>query len=225
MVNPGHPSKGCRTCKLRKIQCDLARPACRYCTKSGRVCLGYEERQIIHSTGWQSISSCPSNIPGDNDTPWNIESWIASISLLKDLLVGTGERNPQERYSFKAMNTKGTNNVAISAISTIRKCLHSLRQTEQSFPNRRALLAEYSTTTSELRATLAVSPYSPALASAAFLFSIYEVCSCFGLSQPILIIDSDDGQHRPKRPNMAYPSPWSPEYLVATSYPSSRLAY
>jgi hypothetical protein len=172
------------TCKVRKIQCDLARPICRHCTKSGRVCLGYGERQTRYSTrdatDPRSVSSYSSNNPGNHDVPRNIETSINAVSLLQDLLMGTSERNPHEpewRYSFDTMTARGSNNVAISAISTIRRCLYSLRQTEQSFRDRRALLAEYSTTTSELRATLTVSPYSPALASAVFLFSLYEVWS------------------------------------------------
>ncbi|KAK0620253.1 hypothetical protein B0T14DRAFT_226562 [Immersiella caudata] len=32
---------GCRTCKVRKIKCDEARPACNRCTSAGRVCEGY----------------------------------------------------------------------------------------------------------------------------------------------------------------------------------------
>ncbi|KAK6385813.1 hypothetical protein LTS17_001385 [Exophiala oligosperma] len=32
-------SKGCQTCKLRRIKCDEGRPICKRCTKSRRVCL------------------------------------------------------------------------------------------------------------------------------------------------------------------------------------------
>lgn len=172
------------TCQVRKIQCDRARPVCRHCTKSGRVCLGYEERKTRfptrHVTDQRSLSSNSSDNPGNPDAQRNIETSINAVSLLQDLLTGTSGRNshePEWWYSFDAMAARGSNNVAISAIKTIRNCLYSLRQAEQSFRDRRALLAAYSTTTNELRATLTVSPYSPALASAVFLFSLYEVRS------------------------------------------------
>ncbi|KAH8649724.1 hypothetical protein BGZ60DRAFT_498953 [Tricladium varicosporioides] len=32
---------GCRTCKIRRIKCDEARPACRRCVTTGRTCDGY----------------------------------------------------------------------------------------------------------------------------------------------------------------------------------------
>lgn len=170
------------TCQVRKIQCDRARPVCRHCTKSGRVCLGYGERKTRfptrHVTDQRSLPSYSSDNPGNPDARRNIETSNNAVSLLQDLLTGTSGRNshePEWRYSFD--DARGSNNVAISAIKTIRKCLYSLRQAEQSFRDRRALLAAYSTTTSELRATLTVSPYSPGLASAVFLFSLYEVRS------------------------------------------------
>jgi hypothetical protein len=170
MVNPGHASKSCMTCKLRKIQCDLAHPLCRHCSKSGRVCLGYGERQTSYSaisaTDRQIFLSSSSNIAKQNDTSRHIEASAVAISCLENLLMGISERSPQEQ---------GVKNMPISAISTIGRCLYSLRQTEQTFQNRRALLADYNNATSELRATLTVSPCSPALASVASLFSIYEV--------------------------------------------------
>lgn len=42
MVNPGHRSNGCATCKIRHVKCDEMAPACLRCTKSKRICLGYE---------------------------------------------------------------------------------------------------------------------------------------------------------------------------------------
>lgn len=188
MVNPGHPSMGCTTCKIRKIQCDLTRPVCRHCAKSRRVCLGYGERQTVHSTRSaterQPTLSYSSNIPEGNEESPNIRLSIAAISFLDDLLLDSGRNShvPGSRYSFDVVTTHGSNDVAISAIITVRRCLHALQQSEQSFQNRRTLLAEYSNTISELRATMAVSPYSPALASAVFLFSIYEVCLHGGFS-------------------------------------------
>ncbi|EXJ81522.1 hypothetical protein A1O1_07586 [Capronia coronata CBS 617.96] len=32
---------GCRTCKIRKVKCDEARPSCRRCLSTGRACDGY----------------------------------------------------------------------------------------------------------------------------------------------------------------------------------------
>lgn len=45
MVNPGHPSTGCKSCRLRRILCDSTRPSCQRCVKSHRICLGYDDLQ------------------------------------------------------------------------------------------------------------------------------------------------------------------------------------
>ncbi|KAL2855184.1 hypothetical protein BJX68DRAFT_274141 [Aspergillus pseudodeflectus] len=34
---------GCRTCKIRRIKCDLSRPSCLRCSSTGRTCDGYNE--------------------------------------------------------------------------------------------------------------------------------------------------------------------------------------
>ncbi|KAL4942201.1 hypothetical protein BDV06DRAFT_192685 [Aspergillus oleicola] len=41
MVYPGGPSKGCYTCRARKVKCDEARPVCKRCVKGNRICGGY----------------------------------------------------------------------------------------------------------------------------------------------------------------------------------------
>ena len=41
MVNPGHASRGCSSCKMRRIKCDETRPGCTNCARSKRICLGY----------------------------------------------------------------------------------------------------------------------------------------------------------------------------------------
>ncbi|KAL7918972.1 hypothetical protein ACQKWADRAFT_302535 [Trichoderma austrokoningii] len=34
---------GCKTCKIRRIKCDLSRPSCMKCQSTGRICDGYSE--------------------------------------------------------------------------------------------------------------------------------------------------------------------------------------
>ncbi|KAF2200460.1 hypothetical protein GQ43DRAFT_373758 [Delitschia confertaspora ATCC 74209] len=41
MVYTGKPSRGCQTCKTRRIKCDEKRPICSQCKKSSRTCPGY----------------------------------------------------------------------------------------------------------------------------------------------------------------------------------------
>ncbi|KAK3944460.1 hypothetical protein QBC46DRAFT_440767 [Diplogelasinospora grovesii] len=49
MVYGGKPSRGCRTCRARRIKCDEGRPTCKKCAKSKRECGGYRsEFEIVH---------------------------------------------------------------------------------------------------------------------------------------------------------------------------------
>ncbi|KAL4949077.1 hypothetical protein BDW69DRAFT_198389 [Aspergillus filifer] len=43
MVRHGRLSKGCQTCRKRKIKCDQALPSCSQCRKAGWVCPQYED--------------------------------------------------------------------------------------------------------------------------------------------------------------------------------------
>jgi hypothetical protein len=181
MVYPGHASQGCMTCRLRKIRCDLGRPACRHCTKSGRVCLGYGER--LEATGCDTMgpgevvqrgASAYTADPLAGDDSGHIEASAAAISLLENLF-----SFDTTQVGSDTSNT-GTSHVAVSALNTIRKCIYFLRQPDQSRSDRAALLAEYGKTTSELRAALtglssSSPPHTLGLACAVFLFSIYEV--------------------------------------------------
>lgn len=64
MVGVAGRSKGCSTCRKRKKGCDLARPQCGQCVKSGKVCGGYErDLTFIH----HKASAQPSPVRSDSD--------------------------------------------------------------------------------------------------------------------------------------------------------------
>ncbi|ORX93374.1 hypothetical protein BCR34DRAFT_608573 [Clohesyomyces aquaticus] len=54
MVGVPGRSKGCQTCRKRKVKCDETKPICQRCTKAGYNCLGYERERI-----WMNISTAP----------------------------------------------------------------------------------------------------------------------------------------------------------------------
>lgn len=47
MVGVPGRSKGCHTCRKRKIACSLERPYCLQCVKSSRVCAGYQRDRVF----------------------------------------------------------------------------------------------------------------------------------------------------------------------------------
>ncbi|KAJ5112867.1 hypothetical protein N7456_001401 [Penicillium angulare] len=167
MVNPGHASKGCISCKLRKVRCDLSRPFCQRCRDSGRVCLGFGEKEANRQISESHISSSY----GEGNGLREIETSIKSALSIEILL--TSESYSDNSLDYAA--PRGSDEVAVHVMDTIMKCLRSLHQPLQSLEKRRALLIEYDAATNKLRTTLAVSPYSLALGSSALLFSIYEM--------------------------------------------------
>ncbi|KAH6961972.1 hypothetical protein BKA56DRAFT_598155 [Ilyonectria sp. MPI-CAGE-AT-0026] len=50
MVGVPGRSKGCNTCRKRRVKCDETKPTCLRCTKGGFECLGYERARLWHHT-------------------------------------------------------------------------------------------------------------------------------------------------------------------------------
>ncbi|GAE00157.1 hypothetical protein CPC735_047590 [Paecilomyces variotii No. 5] len=73
MVGVAGKSKGCNTCRKRKVACDLQRPQCSQCIKSNRVCTGYQRKRIFifHRETQQKdhgSASCSSTSPEARST-------------------------------------------------------------------------------------------------------------------------------------------------------------
>ncbi|KAL6716939.1 hypothetical protein ACLMJK_004851 [Lecanora helva] len=97
---PGR-SKGCATCRRRKIRCDLQQPACRKCTQSGRECEGYarypvflnrtpEGTQKRHGLEEAKLSSDTGIQPQD-------ASMLSGVSFLRDV---SEKRNANIDYAL-----------------------------------------------------------------------------------------------------------------------------
>ncbi|KAI1384831.1 uncharacterized protein F4822DRAFT_374462 [Hypoxylon trugodes] len=56
MVGVAGRSKGCNTCRKRRVKCDEAKPKCHRCLKAGFECLGYER-----ATQWRHTSVAPTS--------------------------------------------------------------------------------------------------------------------------------------------------------------------
>ncbi len=95
MVGVAGKSKGCSTCRKRKKGCDLARPSCGQCLKSGHVCGGYQkdltfihhkipgkDRQpaTVHKASLQTDRSCSND--GSLSTASSDRSYSPSCSAV-----------------------------------------------------------------------------------------------------------------------------------------------
>ncbi|KAI1312024.1 hypothetical protein F5Y03DRAFT_341122, partial [Xylaria venustula] len=83
---------GCKTCKIRRIKCDLARPSCVKCQSTGRTCDGYSEPPPVLKTEIDSshcrnekanrAESCDSHHTGTTISAHQPEQWHAKYQGL-----------------------------------------------------------------------------------------------------------------------------------------------
>ncbi|OIW32299.1 hypothetical protein CONLIGDRAFT_612841 [Coniochaeta ligniaria NRRL 30616] len=92
---PGTKVKsGCRTCKVRKVKCDEAFPACRRCVTTGRTCDGYG----IWGGG---TGGSPANKPCQSlGTISNYTTWTAKSTLPPTTLAYPVFASPEEKEHF-----------------------------------------------------------------------------------------------------------------------------
>ncbi|KAF2735449.1 hypothetical protein EJ04DRAFT_576098 [Polyplosphaeria fusca] len=88
MVNVAGKSKGCGTCKKRRIKCDERKPSCQRCEKSGYVCAGYEKRIhfINKSTAkFQDAQDEPSSTILINNAPVKVVPRMRTVAVPQEL--------------------------------------------------------------------------------------------------------------------------------------------
>lgn len=197
MVNPGHASKGCTTCKLRRIRCDYGRPFCLRCTKSGRICLGYNSQAkmsrnkagcrnsalMLHPSAatCQLTGLCPLHVPSlshykadDSATQSHLDNLCHRVAYgnsrmnVYRLVWDQFDKEPRADREHLGM-------VVWSMLGTLNYAFYSLRQSVQTMEARKDLLQRYGSATRQLREALTVWPCSSALIIPVFHFSLYEV--------------------------------------------------
>jgi hypothetical protein len=168
MVHPGHPSKGCRTCKMRRIKCDEMRPICRKCASSKRICLGYD---VPQSTTKQKAPSSTKDIQDAVllQRKRGFEQLITRPTSIKVISCHTplGSNNSVKQPSqFEAVH------------SAIQACFHSLQHdVAQTISQRKQLHNAYQSALRTLRSTMLSASTYPSVepAMAAYSFALYEV--------------------------------------------------
>jgi hypothetical protein len=189
MVNPGHRSTGCATCKARRIMCDEAYPTCSRCVKSKRVCLGYDspkqndvqpaslstQSQLFRiNSQWQSL--LPQKLP-EEQSQWSRPTRTKD-HLLTIFAVAAGECTIQSADSETRLfqfNYGSINFVATPALEIIKAGFQSLRENTQTDKARRKEHEEYGMVLRSFREDLSLSPATSRKLVVAFLFALYEV--------------------------------------------------
>jgi hypothetical protein len=174
MVNPGHPSKGCRTCKMRRIKCDEAQPICRKCTTSNRICLGYNEPPSATKQKFPLSTEHIQDV-AIFQSKGNFRRLAARPSSSKDDShhdLPTSTNDPQQRIPSTRSSPLEAVNSAIDA------CFKSLQNDiAQTVQQRKDLHGKYQLAIQNLRSTILSTSSSPSANStlAAYYFALYEV--------------------------------------------------
>ncbi|UKZ68163.1 uncharacterized protein TrAtP1_009198 [Trichoderma atroviride] len=180
MVNPGHASKGCTTCKLRRIRCDYGRPFCLQCTKSKRICLGYDfQAKISHNKpGHQNAAlmlhplAATCQLTGLCPLP-GLSLSKADDSAAQSCIVAPLVWDKFDRQS--RVDREHLRMMVWSMLGTLSIAFYSLQQSVQTKEARKELLQRYGSATRQLREALTIWPCSSALLIPVFHFSLYEM--------------------------------------------------
>ncbi|KAL7914384.1 hypothetical protein GGI35DRAFT_240588 [Trichoderma velutinum] len=199
MGNPGHASKGCTTCKMRRIRCDYGRPFCLRCTKSKRVCLGYNTQEEQATVSYKRIpfynyidvmiqSSAIEPRPDGMGSSSSSDSYETNTSAglpcidypfnkFYSIYSGKIDSQPTWQHFYHNLRTerKDLARVVWFVLNTLNKGFYSLRQSMQTIAARKDLLERYGSATRHLREALTNWPTSLALVTPVFHFSLYEM--------------------------------------------------
>jgi hypothetical protein len=189
MVNPGHPSTGCATCRSRRIKCDRAYPICSRCAKSKLVCLGYDSRkpnnQRPASVSTQSQLFRPNSrskvlLPQrvlEEQNQWSrlpkTKDHFLTIFAVAARDCTTQSADSESRLFYFNQSSFGSG--VTSNLEIIKASFQSLREPTQTHEVRRKQHEKYGMALRAFREDLSSSPASSELFMAAFLFALYEV--------------------------------------------------
>lgn len=176
MVNPGHPSESCATCRFRRIGCDATRPTCLKCATSKRVCLGY------NSQGQGSLQPV-SRVRQRQLTIYKGSTWNSVNGLpVGSFAVVTGNSALGALFINLIGTTRADNNSGCAvqcAIEAMEAGFQSLQEPAQTVEARRALHQKYQSAMSELRDSFSSSSYLQTSYIPAYMFALYEVSTIF----------------------------------------------
>ncbi|KAF2170644.1 hypothetical protein M409DRAFT_51649 [Zasmidium cellare ATCC 36951] len=82
MVGVAGRSKGCATCRRRKVKCDSTHPACGRCSKAGLTCEGYERYAVFlrkDLDGWQKRKPLEETRPRVKTKPLTMSTGEAEL--------------------------------------------------------------------------------------------------------------------------------------------------
>lgn len=189
MVNPGHPSRGCWTCRTRKIKCDESNPICARCVKARRVCLSYSNsRQSTYQP------EAETHILGyDHITIMTKKTNMAVAPIEKALFLTNDAFYFAKLDLLEKLPTLWNSDQLVALTAEVTTLgFQSLNSPSQNTISRNSLLQKYGLAMHQLRKTLLSRPNGSILFIPILLFSLFEVRPASKvLEDPIVSIDQN----------------------------------
>lgn len=175
MVNPGHPSRGCATCKLRRIKCDQAQPRCQKCESSKRLCLGYDRQNLavskrtakVHTSGLQSEDAL--------SAAWTLRKPhpVQSIVVPGPAIMSEDSKDPKTLSDSPKLEQYKS--AVQYEMEPINSGFQSLQASSCTLSAHKNLQKRYQYAIHDLSSTLALSRDLSSSCHQAYLFTLYEV--------------------------------------------------
>lgn len=188
MVNPGHPSRGCWTCKTRRIKCDESYPTCSRCVKARRTCLrcNNPKQPTTRPEAQRQIPEYNHHKVTTNNPHITYTALVEMPSCFTNDTLHVGTLSSLERLPIQW----NSDQLARFVAEVVKLGFQSLNSTLQSTQSRRSLHQKYGLATYHLRQTLHSQPNATILFMPILLFSLYEVKSSLKVLQnTITLID------------------------------------
>ncbi|KAF2153572.1 hypothetical protein K461DRAFT_278379 [Myriangium duriaei CBS 260.36] len=189
MVNTGSPSKGCLTCRHRRVKCDETTPTCSRCTNSKRHCLGYgsssqknrrhtdQNDNTVSRTLVSTNSHLPPKLRADFPIPptWlnpALHDFLGTFVIDSKALAGSRGYLDSLYDSIVVHHDDPTFHVVVNVIST---CYRLLSEPIQTLQMRRISHTGYGMAIHQVRRTLSTDSNTEIICICIYLLALYEV--------------------------------------------------
>jgi hypothetical protein len=177
MVNPGHPSKGCTTCKLRRIKCDETQPECIKCASSKRMCLGYDGQKSNDPYNGEKQLRAGVRQSGARSLQIACRDLAQHVDVERTVIYQ--KRPPESALIQRLQLTQmdGADRAIQCAIEAMEAGFQSIQEPSQTFEARRKLQKKYQSAIHNFRSMVSSTSSSQISYIPAYMFALYEVSS------------------------------------------------
>jgi hypothetical protein len=173
MVNPGHPSRGCWTCRIRRIKCDGSYPTCSRCVKARRICVRYNN--LRQSTSRPEVETQMPGYAHHNVTTKKPHISYTGLIDVPSFFTNDALHVGSLSSPGRLPTLSNSDQFATFTTEVVTLGFQSLNSPSQSTKSRRSLHQKYGLAIHHLRKIFLSRPNATILFIPILLFSLYEV--------------------------------------------------